>query len=416
MINKKRLLDNFLKYVKVDTQSIEGVDKIPSSPGQLELAKIVAEDLKRAGVHDIKLEEQGYLFGTIPSNIDSDKVPTVAYVAHFDTCSETSGVGVKPRIIENYKGQKIDYPANNDISLTVEDDQELKTCFGHTILVSDGTTVLGADDKAGIAEIVEMAYYFKENPDKKHGKIRIAIMPDEEVTTGSHNLNLKLLETDVAYTIDSVGLGALDIESFNGYKGKISVTGTPAFPGYGKGVYLNAAKVLSDFVSLMPDKLWPQNAEGREGLWWVDDFKGGVGHAEMLVYLRDFDLDGIKKQQKILDNIKKDILKKYPEAKIDINISESYKNYKHELDKDKRIVEYAKDAIKRIGVEPTPISVRGGNDCCHFCFGGLLSTNIFAGFKLMHSLKEWVSLEVMEKAVENIVELSKVWMERTTNK
>lgn len=412
MTTKDRLLERFLKYVKVDTKVIPDAPKIPSSPGQLELAKTVVEDLKQAGVQDIKMTEQGYIYGTIPSNA-SHNVPTIGFVTHLDTAAECSGKDVKPQIIKNYEGKDIPLPGNKELTLKVSEEPELKKCVGHTIITTDGTTLLGADDKAGIAAVIEMAHYFKDNPDKKHGKIRIGVMPDEELGIGAEHLDLKEFNADFAYTVDGGGLGEIDTESFNGYKGKVTVEGYAAFPGYGKGIYLNATKILSDFVAAMQEDMWPENCEGRQGIWWVDAFKGDVAHAEMVVYLRDFDLEGIKDKEKTLNTIKDKLLKKYPKAKINVDIGETYKNYRYELDKDKRVVEYAEEAIKRIGLKPKHNSVRGGNDSCHLCFSGLLSTNLFIGMQRMHSLKEWVSLDVMEKAVENLIALVGVWHDKS---
>ncbi len=418
MAPKETLLDRFLKYVKVDTRAIHDQKQVPSSPGQCELAKIVVEDLKNAGVADVKMTNECYIYGTIPSNVPSGhkasgKVPTIGYLSHLDTANECSGANVKPQIIKNYNGKDIPLPGNKSLTLKVDEEPELAKCVGHTVITTDGTTLLGCDDKAGIAAIIEMAHYFKDHPDKLHGKIRIAVIPDEELGIGAEKLDLKEFGCDVAYTVDGGGLGEIDTESFNGYKGKVKVEGYAAFPGYGKGIYLNATKVLSEFVAMMPENMWPENCDGRQGIWWTDDFKGGVANAEMDVYLRDFDVEGIKEKEHILEGIKDKLLKKYPKAKISVNIGETYKNYRYELDKDKRVVAYAEEAMKKIGLTPQHHSVRGGNDSCHLCFSGLLSTNLFIGMQRMHSLKEWTSLNVMEKAVETLVSLTNVWFEKS---
>jgi len=411
---KETLLDRFLKYTKVNTQALHEQKGIPSSPGQLDLAKIVALDLKNAGITDIKMTGEGYIYATIPSNAPAGrKVPTLGFISHLDTAAECSGKDVKAQVIKNYNGKDIPLPGNKNLTLKVDEEPELKKCTGHTIITTDGTTLLGCDDKAGIAALVEMAHYFKDHPDKPHGKIRIGVMPDEELGIGAEKLDLKEFGADFAYTVDGGGLGEIDTESFNGYRGKIKVEGYAAFPGYGKGIYLNAARVLSDFVTMMPDNIWPENCDGRQGIWWVDDFKGGTANAEAVVYLRDFDVDGIKEKEQILNNIKEKVLKKYPKAKIDINIGETYKNYRYELDRDKRVVEYAEEAMKKIGITPQHHSVRGGNDSCHLCFSGLLSTNLFIGMQRMHSLKEWASLNIMERAVDTLVSLVNVWYEKS---
>ena len=415
---RESLLDRFLKYVKVNTQAIPEATKIPSSAGQLELAKIVAEDLTAAGVVDIRVTEQGYIYGTIPSNLPANhpahgKAPTLGFISHLDTAAECSGKDVKPQVIKNYQGQDIPLTGNPNLVLKPSEEPPFKDCIGHTIITTDGTTLLGADDKAGIAAIVEMASVLKEHPEKLHGKIRIGIMPDEELGIGAEKLDLKEFGADFAYTIDGGAAGEIDTESFNGFQGKVSVEGYAAFPGYGKGIYLNATKILTEFVTLMNDTMWPENCDGRQGIWWVDAFKGEVARAEMSVFLRDFDLEGIKEKEKTLKGIKEKLLKKYPKAKIEVSVAEQYKNYRYELDKDKRVVQYAEEAVRRVGLKPAHHSVRGGNDSCHLCFSGLLSTNLFIGMQRMHSLKEWVSLQVIEKAVETLVALTGVWLEKS---
>lgn len=412
MINKKALLDRFLKYVKIDTQVVPDAPKVPSSAGQFELARIVTEDMKNAGVQDVVINEKCYLLGTIPANPKFANKPVVGFLAHFDTAAEVSGKDVKPRIIENYQGQKITFTANPDMSLDPAELPALAACKGHTIITADGTTLLGGDCKAGIAAIVEMAQYFKDHPEAPHGKIRVCIIPDEESGIGAEQLDLKEFGVNVAYTVDGGAPGEIDVESFNGFKGKVTIKGNAAFPGYGKGVYLNAARVLSEFVAKMNDNMWPENCEGRQPIWWVDDFKGRTADAEVVVYLRNFDLDDIERQKAILNDVKKDVLKKFPKAKIDIDISKTYLNYKLELDKDKRVVSFAEEAATRIGLKPSHKYVRGGNDSCHLCFSGLISTNLFVGMDCMHSLREWMSLDVMAKASENLVALSGVWAEK----
>lgn len=416
MINKERMLERFLKYVKIDTHAINDIPTTPSSPGQFELAKMVAYELKEIGVKDIVLTDNCFLFATIPSNLSDEetkKVPAVGFVSHFDTAPEAPGANVKPNVIKDYQGQTIKYSGNPELTLDVKDYPNLKKCIGHTIITTDGTTLLGGDDKAGMAALLELAHYFVEHPEEKHGTVKIGIMPDEETGCGADKMDLKQLGADVVYTLDGSFLGDIDIESFNGFRGKISVEGVGAFPGYGKGVYLNATKVLSEFVSEMPNDKWPENCAERQPMWWIDEFKGGVGNAEATVCLRAFDVAEIREEEKILDSIKHKLLQKYPKAKININIAESYKNFKKELDKDKRVVEFAEEAMKRVGVAPNRIYVRGGSDACHFCFSGVLSTNIFIGMQNMHSFKEWISLDVATKSAETAIQIPKVWLENT---
>jgi len=418
MADMKRLIDTFIKYTKIDTKSDPESTSTPSTPGQLELAKIVAADLKAAGVSDVEMGEDGFIYATIPDNLPDGhpakgKVPTLGFLSHLDTANEASGANVKARKIENYQGGEIAFPGNPELKLNYDNAPNLKNCIGHTIITSDGTTLLGGDDKAGLAVLVELAHHYQNNEKDLHGTIRLAIIPDEEIGVGTEKLDLKKFGVDVAYTIDGGVMGEIDVESFNGFMGKITVEGYPAFPGYGKGIYINAIQVLAKFIAQMEDKRWPQNATDRDPIWWIHTMNAEVGRAEASVYLRDFDLDGIEEQKKILAGIKEKVQKEFPKAKIDIDIKETYKNYKYELEKDPRVVDYAEEAMERIGITPERNFVRGGNDSCHLCFSGLLSTNLFVGMQNMHSVMEWVSAETIEGSLNTVISLAKVWVEKS---
>lgn len=416
MTTKNRLVENFIKYTKIDTRADPESKTTPSTPGQLELAKIVVEDLKDAGYKDVEMDAQGFVFAAIPQNFPEGQkknVPAIGLLSHFDTAAESSGANVKARFIENYQGDVITYPDNPELALSPENSPPLKNCIGHTIITSDGTTVLGGDDKAGIAILVELGAYLKDHPEIRHGKIRVAIIPDEEIGVGTEKLDLNKFGADVAYTLDGGETGEIDVESFNGFLGKIEVEGNATFPGYGKGKYINASQVLSKFIAAMDDERWPQNADGRQPIWWVDRVEGGTGKAACAVYLRDFDLEGIEKQKSILDEIRTNIIRKFPRAKIKIEINETYKNYKYILERDPRIVAYAEEAMKRVGVAPRRHFVRGGNDSCHLCFMGLLSTNLFVGMQNMHSTAEWNTVESMEASLKTVASLLNVWFEHS---
>lgn len=408
------MLKDFLRYLAIDTQSSHKTGTVPSTNGQLELAKIVAEDLKDAGAKGVELTEDGFLYAWIEDNIPDDdpikgRVPTIGFLAHFDTAGELSGADVKPQIIKNYDGSVINYPNNKNLKLEPDADPKLRDCVGHTIVTTDGTTLLGADDKSGIAILVELCRYYRDNPDDLHGTVRIGIIPDEEIGVGTEKLDLDLFAADFAYTIDGGHLGEIDVESFNGYKGTISVRGNVAFPGYGKGIYLSAIQVLSKIIAMMDEKLWPQNAEEREGIWWIQSISGSVEKADAEIYLRDFELEGINTKIDRLEEIKKHVLSEYPKSEINIEIKEQYKNYRFNLEKDERVVSFAEDAMKRAGIKPNRKYLRGGNDSCHLCEKGLLSTNLFAGSENPHSLKEWASIEVMEAALKTVIELVEQW-------
>ncbi|MFH0800651.1 MAG: peptidase T [Pseudomonadota bacterium] len=417
-LNQDRLVDRFVKYARIDTQSDPESKATPSTPGQLVLATIVAEDMRQAGIADVQMMAEGFVFGTIPENLPENhpakgKAPTLGFLAHFDTAGEAPGANVEPQFIKNYQGGAVRFPKNPEITLTPDTTPHLKRCIGHTLITSDGTTLLGGGDKAGIALLVELAHACRENPEILHGKIRLAIIPDEEIGVGTEKLDLKTFSADVAYTFDGGEMGEIDIESFNGFMGKVEVEGYAAFPGYGKGVYLNAIQVLSKFIAAMEDRRWPQNSDGRDPIWWIQSMEGKVARASAAVYLRDFDLQGIEKQKQILAGVRQQILKEFPKAKIAIDIDESYRNYKFLLEKDPRIVAYAEEAMRRIGIEPRKNYVRGGNDACHLCVNGLLSTNLFVGMQNMHSLAEWNTVESIEGALKTAISLCGVWLDHS---
>lgn len=410
------MIDDFIRYTKIDTKCDPEGKSSPSTPGQLELQKIVADDLRNAGVKDVEATEEGFIYATIPSNVPgghpaSGKVPTIGFLAHLDTANEAPGANVKARFIENYQGGDITYPSNPDLVLNYELAPNLKHCIGHTVITSDGTTLLGADDKAGLAVLVELARHYNEGGNELHGDIRIAIIPDEEIGVGTEKLDLKKFGCDVAYTIDGGEMGEIDIESFNGYMGKITVGGYAAFPGYGKGVYVNAIQVLSEIIAKMEESRWPQNGAGRDPIWWIQSMTGAVADAEAAIYLRDFDLEGIETQKKMVNGYVAEVQKQFPKAKISVDINETYKNYKYELEKDSRVVEYAKEAMNKAGIEPKLNYVRGGNDSCHLCFSGLLSTNLFVGMQNMHSFAEWTTVEMIEGSLKTVISLASVWVE-----
>lgn len=404
------MLDRFLKYVKVDTQSKEDVEAFPSTPGQLELAKIVAEDFRSVGVNDVQINENGYLLATIEGNRPA---PTIGFISHFDTSYQSPGADVKPQVIPNYSGGNVNLPGGP--GLAIEEARELKKCRGHTIITSDGTTLLGGDDKAGVAIMVELAKKLVENPDMPHGRVRLGIMPDEEVGIGASKFDIKGFGADYAYTMDGGALGEIDIESFSADKGKITVEGATAFPGYAKGKMVDAVKILTKILSQIPENMRPENVAGRTGFIYVMDVNGSTSKAEATFLLRDFEVEGLKKKAALLESLIEKARKKYPKAKIGMETKEQYRNMKYKLEENPRVIEYAEEAMKRARVKPRRNFVRGGTDGCHLSYSGLLTPNLFVGMQDMHSLKEWISLNIMEKAVKVCVKLLEVWVEKAQN-
>jgi len=411
MINKERMMADFLEFVKVDTRSKPDAKTLPSTPGQMELAKIVAKKFEGSGIQDIKLTEHGFLFGTIKSNLPpQNKTPTVGFLSHFDTAYEVNGKDVKPQVIRNYTGDDIRLPGNSSLSLSAKDNENLAKCIGHTVITSDGTTLLGGDCKMGISIMLEVAEYFRENPTVPHGKIRFSIVPDEETTLGFQKFNAEEFGVDIAYTLDGTFLGDVDIECINASKAVVTITGNATYPGHGKSeAYLSAIRILGEFITGMTTTPWPDNSEKREPYWWMEEIKGDAGEMRATVFMRDFDVKGLRGQEEKVYKIRDDLLRKYPKAKIEISVSEQYRNYKEYLDKDKRVVEYAKEAMLRCGVKPNPGSIRGTSDAGHLCESGIIATNFFIGMQNLHSFKEWISIEVAEKSAETVIELCKIW-------
>ncbi len=408
---KDLLLKKLLNYVKVNTQSNMDSMSEPSTPGQMDLARIIVDDLRQAGITDIELTDTGFIYATIPSNLPADAIepPVLGFLAHLDTATEESGKNVMPQVIENYDGSDISYPNNPNLTLNKTTAPELAHSIGHTLVTSDGTTLLGGDDKAGLSIIIALATYYRDNPDHLHGSIRIGIIPDEEIGIGTNRFDIKKFNADIAYTIDGTGMGELDVESFNGFSGTITVTGNSVYPGYGKGTYINASQVLSQFISKMDDAMWPQYAQDRDPAWWIQKIDGSVGSASAHVFLRAFDLHDIDRQKNMLDDISNTVCEAFPGSHINIDISETYLNYGNKLAQDKRIVDFAKKAFVQNNIDVHEMSLRGGNDCCHLCDHGLLSTNLSAGYYNIHSLIEWVSIDAMLVSLKSTITLCDIW-------
>jgi len=410
-VEKSLFLDRFLAYVKYDTQSSEDTVTYPSTPKQLELSKHLLQELKEMKLSDVEMTEHGYVFATLPANIGGD-VPVIGLIAHVDTSPDVSGANVKPVIHKNYQGDPIVLEKDPTQIIEPGDNPALTDCLGHDIITTDGTTLLGADNKAGIAEIMGAVQYLIENPEIEHGKIRIAFTVDEEVGTGTQHFEVKKFGCDFAYTIDGETAGELEDETFCADTAIVRIKGVNVHPGFAKNKLVNSVKIASDMVARLPnDRMSPETTEKREGYLHPHLIRGGVEETEVVFLVRDFEVSGLKEKEDYLQRLADELRKKYPKAQIDVEIKESYRNMKIILDEHPQVVEHALEAIKRAGLKPRKSLIRGGTDGARLSFMGLPTPNIFTGGHNFHSKKEWISVQDMEKAVETIVHLCQIWAE-----
>jgi tripeptide aminopeptidase len=410
------MIDRFFRYVKIDTQSQEDVeDRYPSTEKQKELLKMLVKELQELDLKDVKMDKYGYVTATLPSNLsrqDSAGVPVIGLIAHVDTSPEVSGVNVKPVIHSNYQGEDIELPGDANQVLHYSENPALKEHIGDDIITSDGKTLLGADNKAGIAEIMTLLEYLKENPGIRHGTIRVGFTPDEEVGAGTKYFDVKKFNADYAYTVDGETVGEIENETFNAAAATFTVHGVNVHPGYAKNKLVNAIRIVSEIVQELKDDPAPETTEKREGYLHPYVIEGGIEKASVKCLIRDFDRSGMEEKAQRLASIQKKIAAKHPKAKIELDIKESYQNMRVKLDEDPKAVEYALEAVKRAGIEPQLQLIRGGTDGARLCFMGLLTPNIFTGGHNFHSKQEWIAVQAMEKAVETLKSLVQIWVEK----
>jgi len=411
----QNLLERFLRYVKIDTQSSETAgDKYPSTEKQKDLLKLLVEELKELGLKDASMDEYGYVFATLPANVPDEeaaKIKTIGFISHVDTSPEVSDTDVKPQIHKNYQGGDIVLPGDSTQVIKVDDNPHLKEHIGHDIITSDGTTLLGADDKAGIAEIMTMLEYFVNNPEEKHGTIKVGFTPDEEIGEGTKYFDVKKFGADFAYTVDGESPGEVEDETFNASLAEFEIKGVNVHPGYAKDKMVNSIRIIGDIIHEINSYPAPETTEKKEGFLHPYVLSGSVDDSHLKVLIRDFEIKGIEEKSEVLKQIRDKIAKKYPGAEISLSIKEQYKNMKIKLDEEPRVIEYAEKAVKAAGLEPQRHAIRGGTDGAKLCFMGLLTPNIFTGGHNFHSRLEWVSLYDMEKAVEVLINLVKIWAE-----
>lgn len=406
------VLSRFLRYVVIDTQSDPASTSQPTTAKQKDLGRLLEEELKAIGVADAHLDEHGYVYGTIPANTDKANVPVICFCSHMDTAPDFSGTNVKPQVVRDYRGGDIVLPADPSRIIRVAEHPELANQIGNDIVTTDGTTLLGADDKAGIAEIMTAAAEIIANPAIRHGTIKILFTPDEEVGRGVNKVDLAKLGADFAYTLDGETAGHIEDETFSADGVEIDISGVAIHPGFAKGRMENAIRIAGAIIDRLPRDMAPETTEGREGFLHPTDLSGSMEKAHLSLIVRDFTVEGIKAKEAQLEEIVRDVMRAYPGSSYRFRITEQYRNMKEVLDRHPAIVENAIEAIRRAGMEPVRGSIRGGTDGSRLSFMGLPCPNLFAGGHAFHSPLEWVSRQDMEKAVRTIVELARIWEER----
>lgn len=410
-MNADRLLDRFLRYVRIDTTAKDGAGTYPSSPGQLELGRLVAEELRAIGLDDVEHDSHGIVLASIPATTRRE-VPVIAFCAHFDTSPETSGAGVRPQVIRNYRGGDISLPGDASRVIRVADNPELEDLIGRTIITSDGTTLLGADDKAGIAVIVEAAAFLMEHPEIEHAPVRICFTCDEEIGRGVDHLDLGRIGATVCYTLDGQASGVIDVETFSADLAIVTVRGVNIHPSIGKDRMTNAVRVAASYLARLPrETLAPESTEGREGFLHPYEITGGVAEVRVRTLLRDFDTARLAEQAALLRRAADETVAEFPKARIDIEVRQQYRNMSEGLVREPRAVSYAERALERLGRQAERASVRGGTDGSRLTELGLPTPNLSTGEHSPHSPLEWSCLEEMTLAAEWVVELAKVWAE-----
>ena len=405
------VVDRFLQYVKFDTQSDELTNMTPSTPGQMIFAQYLEKELRSMGLDDISLDENGYLMATLPSNITDRQVPTVGFIAHLDTSPDMSGRHVSPRIVENYDGMDIILNDTLNIVLSPVEFPELLHYRGQSLIVTDGTTLLGADDKAGIAEIISAVDYLQHHPEIKHGKIRIAFNPDEEIGQGAHKFDVGRFGADWAYTMDGGEIGELEYENFNAAVAKVTFKGRNVHPGYAKHKMINSMRIANQFVIMLPRWETPEHTEAYEGFYHLVGMDGSVEQTTLTYIIRDHDRDRFERRKKELEHLARKINHEYPGC-CTIDIKDQYYNMREKIEPLMYIIDIAEDAMRRADVTPKVVPIRGGTDGAQLSFKGLPCPNIFAGGLNFHGRYEFVPIRSMEKATEVIVEIVRIVGER----
>ena len=400
----KKVEERFLEYVKVDTKSDTTTRTTPSTKGQLVLANILAKELNEIGLNDVKISEYGYVYATLEKNCDKD-IPTIGFIAHMDTAPDYSGKNVNPQIVKNYDGR--DIKLNEDTVLSPKFSPELKNYLGKTLITTDGTTLLGADDKAGIAEIMTAVEYLVNHPEVEHGDIKIGFTPDEEIGEGADHFDVEYFGADFAYTLDGGAIGELEYENFHAAGAKVQIKGVNVHPGYAKNKMVNSMLIANEFISMLPADEVPEKTSGYEGFTHLIDIKGTVENTSLQYIIRDFFDDTFVKKQEKLKEIEKTLNEKYGAGTVTVEIKEQYRNMKEMVEPVMHIVDNAKGAMEEADVVPEVRPIRGGTDGARLSYMGLPTPNIFTGGENFHGKYEYIAVESMEKAVQVVLNIVK---------
>ncbi len=398
------MLQRFLKYVTFDTESIDDNTTVPTSEGQFVFARYLKEELEKMGLTEITLDDKGYLYATLPSN-STKEIPTIGFISHLDTSPDMSGKNVTPRVVKAYAGGDIVLNKELNIALTTNDFPEVEDYKGNDLVVTDGTTLLGADDKAGIAEIISAVEYLQAHPEIEHGKVRIAFNPDEEIGRGAHNFNVPLFGCDWAYTVDGGAEGELEFENFNAGSALFNINGRNVHPGYAKGKMLNALRVATAIVEAVPAAESPEQTDGYEGFYHLMSINGGVDKAEVSYIIRDHDKEIFEERLEFMSKVAEKINATYGANTVTVDIKRQYANMREKIEPMMHIIDIARKSMLEAGVTPMVKPIRGGTDGAQLSFMGLPCPNMFAGGINFHSRYEFVSVQVMEKAMMTIVKI-----------
>jgi tripeptide aminopeptidase len=404
--------ERLLRYVVIDTQSDPSSPTCPSTAKQKDLGRLLAAELRTMGLTDAHLDDHGYVYATIPATTDK-KVPVICFCSHMDTAPDCTGKDVKPQVLKNYQGGDIVLPGAPSQVIRPAEHPALKDQIGNDIITTDGTTLLGADNKAGVAEIMDAAHFLLQHPEIRHGAIKILFTPDEEIGRGVDKVDLKKLGADFAYTIDGETAGYIEDETFSADGATITIEGVSTHPGFAKGRMEHAIKIAAAIIARLPkDGCSPETTEGKQGFLHPIGIAGALEQATIGFIVRDFTESGLKEKEALLEGIVKDVMKDFPRSKYKFEVKPQYRNMKEVIDRHPETVDYAVEAIRRAGLTPVKTSIRGGTDGSRLSFMGLPCPNIFAGEHAFHSRLEWVSRQDMEKAVQTIVHLAMIWEER----
>ncbi|MFT9596837.1 peptidase T [Mesobacillus sp.] len=405
---KNEIIERLTSYVKVDTQSNENSETTPSTEGQLTLANMLVNELKTIGMAEVTIDENGYVMATLPANTDKE-VPTIGFLAHVDTATDFTGKNVNPQVVENFDGNQIILNEEQNIILSPADFPELPQYKGHTLITTDGTTLLGADNKAGITEIMTAMAYLINHPEIKHGRIRVAFTPDEEIGRGPHKFDVEAFNAKFAYTVDGGPLGELEYESFNAASAKVTFKGKNVHPGTAKGKMVNSAKIAMEFNSKLPAEEAPEHTEGYEGFFHLSSIYGDVEETTLDYIIRDFDRDSFKKRKDLMQKITNELRLTYGETRVELEMTDQYYNMKDKIEPVKEIVDIAYEAMENLGIKPIVKPIRGGTDGSQLSYMGLPTPNIFTGGENFHGRFEYISVDNMLKSVETIVEIAKLY-------